>query len=138
MKRAFIYAPENPRREGVLEFLCQFIREAGQTVRVEVGEPRRSLEQNDKFHAICHDIAKAREWGGRKRDTEAWKRLLVDAWSRTEGGRQCEFVPSLDGQSVVALGLQTRRMSVRDLCSLIEFAQWWAAENDVPLNERAA
>jgi hypothetical protein len=91
----------------------------------------RTLEQNDKFHAVCADLAKQMMWAGKYRDVEAWKRLLVDAWARTENRTQGEIVPSLDGMSVVNLGIQTRRMKMSDMSALIEFAQAYCAEHDV-------
>jgi hypothetical protein len=114
---------------------CELLRH-GKPVRVVVQEMKslRSIEQNDKFHALCQDIAKAKTWAGKERDVEAWKRLLVDCWARHENRKQCEVVPSLDGQSVVNLGIQTRNMKVSDMSELIEFSQWWAIENGVNLN----
>lgn len=111
---------------------CDYL-ELGLPVRVELGEFKstRSLEQNAKFHAMCGDIAKQLDWAGKKRDIEAWKRLLVDAWARTEKKNQCEIVPSLDNESVVALGIQTRSMRVSEMAELITFVQWYGDEHGV-------
>lgn len=119
---------------------CCRILELGATARVTVEEakPRRSVEQNDRFHAICTDIARQRTWAGQHIDCEGWKRLLVDAWARAEGKSQGRVVPSLDGASVVNLGIQTRKLKVGDMADLIEFAQAWATENDVRLNDKEA
>lgn len=113
---------------------CEYLQ-FGKSVRVRIDEkaPTRSLEQNAMFHAICGDIAKQRKWAGQWIDTEGWKRLLVDAWARTEGKSQGRVVPSLDGQSVVNLGVQTHRMRVAEMADLITFAQAWAVDNDVRL-----
>lgn len=122
------------RMAAAWRMACELL-ELGKPVRVEVGEARnvRSLDQNAMFHAICGDIAKQRTWAGKKLDAEGWKRLLVDAWARAEGKSQGQVVPSLDGQSVVNLGIQTRRLPVGDMADLITFAQAWAVENDVRL-----
>lgn len=122
------------RMAAAWRMACELL-ELGKPVRVEVGEARnvRSLDQNAMFHAICGDIAKQRKWAGKKLDAEGWKRLLVDAWARAEGKSQGQVVPSLDGQSVVNLGIQTRRLPVGDMADLITFAQAWAVENDVRL-----
>jgi hypothetical protein len=134
----FFLRPENARDRftSAWRFACQFL-ELGKPVRVEVGEAKnvRSLDQNAMFHAICGDIAKQRKWAGRQLDTEGWKRLLVDAWARAEGKVQGQVVPSLDGVSVVNLGIQTRRLPVGDMADLITFAQAWAVENEVRLND---
>lgn len=135
---AFVLRVDNARSRmaAAWRHACEFL-ELGKPVRVEVGEAKnvRSLDQNALFHAICGDIAKQRQWAGRQLDTEGWKRLLVDAWARAEGKSQGQVVPSLDGQSVVNLGIQTRRLPVGDMADLIEYAQAWAAENEVRLND---
>jgi hypothetical protein len=73
-------------------------------------------------------------WAGKHIDTEGWKRLLVDAFCRATEKQQAQVVPSLDGQSVVNLGIQTRRMSVSEMSELIEWATSWAVENGVELH----
>lgn len=93
----------------------------------------RTLDQNAMLHAICGDISRQKEWAGRMIDTEGWKRLMVDAWARHENKAQCVVVPSLDGQSVVNLGIQTRKMKKADMADLITFAQAWAVDNKITL-----
>lgn len=117
------------------EYVRQFLA-AGKPVRLRIDEKQctRTLEQNDKLHAICHDISQQRQWAGHWIDTEGWKRLLVDAWARHEGKAQGSVVPSLDGQSIVNLSIQTRRMRASDMSELIEFAQAWAVDNEVRLS----
>jgi hypothetical protein len=136
----FVLQPSNPRgRAAAMWDACKAILATGKAVRVTVEEykPRRSLDQNDMFHAICADISRQRQWAGQWIDVEGWKRLLVDAWARAEGKTQGRVVPSLDGQSVVNLGIQTRRMRVGDMADLITFAQAWAVEHDIELKEVA-
>ena len=41
----------------------------------------------------------------------------------------------LDGNSIVNLGIQTRRMKVGEMADLITYAQSWCAENGVVLND---
>ncbi|TAA20315.1 recombination protein NinB [Pseudoxanthomonas winnipegensis] len=134
----FILRPGNARDRmaAAWRFACEFL-ELGQSAKVEISEakPSRSLDQNAMFHALCGDIARQCEWAGQRLDTEAWKRLLVDAWARMEGKAQGRVVPSLDGQSIVNLGIQTRRLKVGEMADLITFAQAWAVEHDVRLTE---
>ena len=133
-----ILRPENARERMAAAWrrACEYL-ELGRSVRLDLRECKstRSLEQNAMLHSICRDISQQRQWAGKWLDTEAWKRLLVDAWARVDVRRQIEIVPSLDGQSVVNLGLQTRKMSVGDMADLITFAQAWACENGVRLHE---
>lgn len=137
---AFILNTENARERMVTAWrlVCQYV-ELGKAVRIDVKECKstRSLEQNAMLHAICEDIARQRKWAGRWIDKEGWKRLLVDAWARTENHQQGDVVPSLDGASVVNLAVQTRTMSIGDMADLITFAQSWAVDNDVRLRDVA-
>lgn len=138
VSQTFILRVENARDRfaAAWSLCCQFLQH-GKPVRVEIDEfrSRRSLEQNAKFHAICGELAKHRQWAGQSIDTEGWKRLLVDAWARSTSREQGRIVPSLDGQTVVALGIQTRALPVADMCELIEFAQAWCIDNDVELSQ---
>lgn len=115
---------------------CEIL-EIGKPVKVTLDEykSKRSLEQNAKFHALCGDLAKQMPWAGQHIDTEGWKRLLVDAWARAEKKSPGQIVPSLDGLSVVALGIQTRRLPVGDMSDLIEFATAYAGDHGVHLND---
>lgn len=132
----FILNPNNARDRmaAAWAFACKFL-ELGKSAKVTVEEctSKRSLEQNAMFHAICSDLAQQRQWCGHRIDTEGWKRLLVDAWARAEEKAQAQVVPSLDGKSVVNLGIQTRRLKVSDMCDLITFAQSYCIEHDVRL-----
>lgn len=136
----FILRVENARErfKAAWQRACAYL-ELEIPVRVELSEFRstRSLEQNAKFHAICGDLSKQLTWAGKKRDVEAWKRLLVDSWARTEKRNQCEIVPSLDGESVVALGIQTRNMRVSEMAELITFAQWYGDDKGVRWSDPA-
>lgn len=128
--KPYVLHKGHPDRELVRANLHAFIDRLPDTKswRIEIRETARTRDQNDKFHAVCHELSRSRKWAGRFRDTEGWKRLLVDAWGRAEGRTQGEVVPSLDGQSVVTLGIQTRRMPVADMVSLIEFAEAYASD----------
>lgn len=95
---------------------------------------RRTLEQNALFHAICFKVAKQRQWAGLWLDTIAWKRLFADAWARHEGRMQGRIVPSLDGHSIVNLGLQTRRLTIQEMAELIEFAEVYCNENNIDVS----
>jgi len=134
----FILRTENARDRfaAAWRFACEFLQ-LGKSVKVEISEllPKRSIEQNAMFHAMCGEIAHQRQWAGQKLDGEAWKRLLVDAWAREDNRVQGHIVPSLDGQSIVNLGIQTRRMTVGEMADLITWAQAWAAENGVHLSD---
>ena len=104
-------------------------------VSVEQYKPTRSVEQNDKFHAICADISRQRQWAGQRMDVEDWKRLLVDLYVREMENKPARVVPSLDGKGVVALGEQTRNMNTARMSGLIEFSTAWAIDENIELRE---
>lgn len=109
--------------------------EKGVQVTVSVVHNKRSLDQNNAFHALCGNIAQQREWAGQWIDTEGWKRLLCDAWARESGRAQSRMVPSLDGSSVVNLGIQTRKLSKSEMGELLDWASAWAINEGVRLPE---
>lgn len=137
MKQVFKIEAKNPRRDQVHSAAVQAVNDAEGDFQVTIDDVKRSSDQSAKFHAICNDIAKQVVWAGVKLDGEAFKRLLVDAWARETGRRQGEVVPSLDGSSVVILGIQTRSMPKKDMSELIEFALAWGADNDVNFSDYA-
>lgn len=98
---------------------------------------KRSVEQNDKLHALLSDIAEQKQWAGQWLDVEDWKRLMVCAWERANG-RQARMFPSLDGQGIDMVYSRTSRMSKQEMIELIEYATAWAVQNDVRLMETAA
>lgn len=133
---AFVLRVDNARERMKSAWMaaCALL-ELGKPVRVQVDECQsvRSLEASAAFHAVCTDTSKQKLWAGKKVDTEGWKRLYVDAWARHEGKDQGRVVPSLDGESIVNLGIQTRKMKGADMSDLIEFAKSWAIEHEVIL-----
>lgn len=98
-------------------------------------EPTRSLDQNARLHAMCADIARQKDWAGRKWSTEDWKRLLVDAWMREARGAGGAVVPSLGNDGIVTLGLQTRSLGVKAMADLITSIQAWGDSNGVQWSE---
>jgi hypothetical protein len=101
---------------------------------VNITEPKRTSGQNEKFHAICGDIAKSGlTWAGKPRDAAAWKVLLVSghATATKEGA---EMVPGIEGE-FVNLRESTALMSVKRGSSLIEYAVAFAVSNGIQLHE---
>jgi hypothetical protein len=110
------------------------IQAAPDGYRVTVQPPKRSLEQNAKFHAICEDMAKAGAvWAGKPRDAAQWKVLLVSghAVATKEGA---EIVPGLEGE-FVNIRESTALMSKPRGSSLIEYAIAFCASRGIELRE---
>ena len=97
---------------------------------VTIAKPKRSSEQNAKFHAICSDIAKSEHmFAGKPRNADAWKVLLVSghAQATKEGS---EIVPGIEGE-FVNIRESTASMTVKRGASLIEYALAYCAMNGV-------
>jgi hypothetical protein len=99
---------------------------AGHRLVLEVKPETRNSEQNALLHAILTDIAKEREWAGKRRDVETWKRLLVAAWLRARG-ESVEVLPALDGHGVDVVFRRTSNLTKGECAELIDFIEAWRA-----------
>lgn len=120
--RLFILAHTEARQRA-----AQFMREAPDGVSVVVSEPTRSSAINAALHAKLAEIARSREWAGKRWDVETWKRLLVSAWSRATG-RALVMLPALDGAGVDIVFRRTSSMSQREVSELLTYIECWEAE----------
>ena len=100
-------------------------------------EPVRKNIQSEKFHAMIGDIAKQCTFMSQKWHANDWKRLLVDAFAKamreigTPLHHDGRVVPSLDGERVVQLGIQTADFRVKEAANFIEYLYAYGVENDV-------
>jgi hypothetical protein len=131
MKKVFILAHEEARRR------CQAaVWDSPDGYRVEISEPKRTNDQNAKFHALTSDIAKSgHQWLGKPRDAAQWKVLLVSghAVATKEGS---EIVPGLEGE-FVNLRESTALMSKKRGASLIEYTLAYMAMNEIHITDAA-
>ena len=107
-----------------------------------IDAPKRSTEQNEKMHAMIGDIAKCAPFMGKLINRDDMKRLLVDAFAKvmrdagTPLHHDGRVVPSLDGERVVQLGIQTKDFRVREASEFVEYLYAFGAENGVTWSER--
>lgn len=111
----------------------------------KIEEPKKSREQEEKYHAMIGDIAKCVPFMGEMQSTETWKRLLVDAFvkiMREEAKASGEpdpfrgdgqVIPSLDGEGFVQLGVQTRRFKKSVAMQFIEYLYAWGSHQNPPV-----
>ncbi len=120
MSNVYILAHDLARRRAVAA-----VAEAPAGWVVKLAPPTRSGGQNDKFHAICGDLA-GTPWAGKPRTAAEWKVLLVSghAVATKEGA---EVVPGLEGE-FINIRESTAAMSKARGSSLIEYAQAFAAQ----------
>ena len=87
----------------------------GARVTLDDGPPRTS-PQNRLMWKLLSFFADQVVHGDRKYDAETWKAILLKAF-----GKELQFVPSLDGTSMVALGYRSSLLSIDEMSQFIEF-----------------
>ena len=107
---------------------------AGRQLTLEINPASKSRPQEEKYHAIIGEIAKQAQHMGATWDAETWKRLLVDKYCR-EIGLNSQIMANLDNNSIIQLGIQTRKFTKEQASEFVEFLLVWAAENGVTINE---
>ena len=107
--------------------------QAGKRINLEIKQATRSSEQNMMFHSLIGKIYKAMASAGSTWGEEDWKRLLIEAWAHETGRKIGRVVPSLDGERVVQLGLQSHKFTVEDTTEFIEFLLAWGAQRGIEL-----
>jgi hypothetical protein len=110
---------------------------AGKQLRMEIKAESKSRDQEEKYHAMISEIATQAQHLGAKWSTEDWKRLLVDLFAKETGLQGGKIIPSLDGQGIVQLGLQTRNFTKEQAMEFITFLEAWGARNGIIFKETA-
>lgn len=136
MKQTFIMAHDLARSNAV-----KAVQSAPDGYMVQISEPTKKREQEEKYHAMIGDISKQCEFMGEKRDADDWKRLLVDAFAKvmrdsgTPLHHDGRVIPSLDFQRVVQLGIQTSDFWVREASEFVEYLYAFGSERNVRWSE---
>ncbi len=117
---------------------------AGNRIAIRICDQSKSRDAEEKYHAMIGEIAAQVQVGGKLRDAETMKRLLVDQfkadtltdmaddWAKFG---TVDMAPSLDGQRVVVLGTQTRQFTRRLASAFIEWLYAWGADAGVVFRE---
>ncbi len=111
------------------------IDEAPDGWQAKITLPRRSDDQNAKYHAMIGEIAKQAEHLGAKWEADDWKRLVLDKFARETGRSHGKVIPNLDKTGVVEVGIQSRKFNRQDGSDFIEWLHAWGAENGVVFDE---
>lgn len=110
---------------------------------VTFSKPKKTREQEAKYHAQIGDIAKQCEFMGKRWSEEDWKRLLIDGFARVKAAEGeplndwGRVVPSLDGSGFVQLGVQSRGFEKEVASEFIEHLYAYGAENGVDWSDEA-
>ena len=79
-----------------------------------VDDPR-TTQQNRLMWGLLTDVSDQLTHCGNKYEPEAWKACFLKAM-----GKELQFMPSLDGKSIVAVGYHSSRLSKAEFSELIE------------------
>jgi hypothetical protein len=110
------------------------VRMAPEGFSVSVSEPKRSNDQNAKFHAIVSDIARSPlKWAGKTRTPDQWKAILISGHS-VATNYAGEVIPGIEGE-FVAIRESSASMTVRRAASLIEYTLAFCAQHGIELVE---
>lgn len=102
--------------------------------RITIEQPRRTSAQNALMWTLLTAFADQVEHFGRKYDAATWKCILMKAL-----GKELAFVPSLEGDEIVALGYRSSELSKEEMSNLVELAYAEGAKRGVVFHgERAA
>ncbi len=141
MKRKYILVHAVARQRAVED-----VRTAPDGFVVTVQPPKKSRDQEEKYHAMIGDISDQWLFLGRKWDSEDMKRLCIDQFRRDTvrdddlaplwaGLGTIDMAPSIDGSGVVALGVQSRRFQKKLAVAYIEWLYALGSEHDVQWSE---
>jgi hypothetical protein len=99
----------------------------GQPWVMELRPATRSDAQNAALWSLLGQIVKARPvHNGVQMDAETYKALFMHAL-----GREVRFVPTLDGSSMLPLGLRSSKLTKAEFSDLIELILAWCAANEI-------
>lgn len=107
--------------------------DAGKVLRLEVKTQVKTRDQEEMYHSLIGSIAKAMKMVGSTWSADDWKRLLIDQWAHETNRKLGKIAPSLDGERIVQLGMQSRKFSVEEGSEFIEWLLAWAAQKGIEL-----
>ena len=137
-KMTFILAHDMARANA-----ARAVQAAPDGYMVQISEPTKKREQEEKYHAMIGDIAKQCDYHQKKLKKESWKRLLVEAMvfilreeAKGQGKpdpfpQEASILPSLDGMRIVQVEVLTRNFTVAQASAFIEYLFSFGAERSV-------
>ena len=107
---------------------------SGCRLTLVIEKQTRSSAENRLLHSLLGHISETKEWAGKRRDIDTWKRLLVAAWCRAIN-EPVELLPALDGNGVDVVYRKTSKLTRKECAELIEYIFAWGADNDIVFPE---
>lgn len=97
----------------------------GGPVVVTLGRETRSNPQNSLLWALLTDISSQVTWFDKKHSPDAWKDIITGSF------KGAEFVPNINGDGFVLLGMRTSKMDKETFSALVEYIYAFGAEQQV-------
>lgn len=95
-------------------------------LEVKISDPKRTLPQNDMFHALCGNVAEQGiVWAGSTWELQDWKCIFVSGHAKATG-KDGKLIRGLEGEVVALARESTANMGKKRMTSLIEYSQAWA------------
>ncbi|KAB8312954.1 recombination protein NinB [Erwinia endophytica] len=123
-KKPKYYLATDAQKQNVIQIIRDLPTDLKHPLVVTISEMTRSVAQNDKMWAMLTDISKQVEWYSNWLEPEEWKHVITAALKGQK------TVPGINGGFVV-LGLSTSKMTIREMCDVIECAYAFGTEHDV-------
>ena len=126
--KVFVWEPAQAHKEmmNVIWPMLKSMLMAGHRMTIEIKQSKRSTEQNAMFHSLIDKISKQMSAVGSTWTSDDWKRLLIDQWAHDTNRKIGKVCPSLDGERIVQLGLQSHKFTTGESSEFIEFLMAWA------------
>ena len=97
---------------------------------VTVKPPKRTIPQNDKFHAMLSDISRACPMG-RRMTPDLWKAVIMKAC-----GHAIQFTLGIDGEPF-PVGFRSSKLTKDQMSELIEFMYQFGDAHGVAWSDEA-
>lgn len=117
------------RGEIQIAHAIQLIRAAEANSVVTIAKPRRTSAQNAKLWAMLEDVSRAQP-EGRQWTRETWKAAFMHFL-----GHQVQFAMALDNSEPFPMGFRSSKLSVPQMCDLIECIYEYGARHGVEWRE---
>ena len=112
------------QKDWVIEIIKAMPYDPTYEVVIQEKKSSRSLEQNALLWSKLTDIATQVNWYGQKLTKEEWKDVLSASLKKQKA------IPGIDGGFVI-IGAHTSKMSVAEMCDLLELATAFGCQHNV-------
>lgn len=107
-------------------FAARLVWSAKPGTRFELLPPKATDPQRARMWALLTDISSQYVHAGRRHDPETWRGLMLQAC-----GQEIDWVPTLDGKSLLPFGGSTEKMGVAEMGEFLSFIESWGVMNGV-------